>query len=124
MSFYATPWIPCSLEEERRSVFSSVYRLCLQGLAEVQQLHFAVAERCYSEAMRLAEQHVGPSFRGAALPASLIAQIRYEQGRLEEAESLVIDRVPIINATGMLECARLQTNGREQSFCGSAGFCQ
>jgi len=64
MSFYATPLIPFSLEEERRSVFSSVYRLCLQGLAEAQQLHFAVAERCYSEAMRLAEQHVGPSSVG------------------------------------------------------------
>jgi LuxR family transcriptional regulator, maltose regulon positive regulatory protein len=104
VSFYAVPWIPYSLEEERRSVFSSVYLLCLQGLSEVQQLHFPFAERCYLDAIRLAEEHVGQSSVVWALPASLIAQLWYERGRVDEAEALIIDRVPIINATGMLEC--------------------
>ena len=38
------------------------------------------------------------------MPASLIARIRYEQGRLDEAEAMLIDRVSLINAGTMLDC--------------------
>lgn len=104
-SFYATPWIHSSVDDDKRNVFASIYRLCLQGLVEFQQLRVSAAERCYTDAMQLAEQHAGPNTAAAALPASLIARIRYEQGRMDEAEATVIDRRPIIDATGMLECA-------------------
>jgi LuxR family maltose regulon positive regulatory protein len=103
-AFHATPWMPTSAEEDRRNVFATVYRLCLQGLVDLQQLRVAAAERLYLEALHTAEQHAGPSSVAAALPASLIAQIRYDQGRLDEAEELVVDRLPIIDAAGMLEC--------------------
>jgi LuxR family transcriptional regulator, maltose regulon positive regulatory protein len=103
-SFYATPWIPYSLDDDRRNVFASVYYRCFQGMAETQQLRIAAAERYYLDALRLAEQYVGPNSVAAALPASLIARIRYEQGRLDEAESMLIDRVSLINAGTMLDC--------------------
>jgi LuxR family maltose regulon positive regulatory protein len=103
-TFYATPWIPYSLDDDRRNVFASVYYRCIQGMAETQQLRIAAAERYYLDAMRLAEQHVGPNSVAAALPASLIARIRYEQGRFDEAESMLIDRVSLINAGAMLDC--------------------
>jgi LuxR family maltose regulon positive regulatory protein len=102
--FYATPWIPYSLEDDRRNVFASVYYRCIQGIAEAQQLRIASAERYCLDALRLAEQHVGPNSVAAALPASLIARIRYDQGRLDEAEVMLIDRVPLINAGTMLDC--------------------
>ena len=102
--FYAVPWIPYSLDEDRRNVFASVYHRCLQGMNEAQQLRFDVAERFYHQALSLAEQHVGSNSVAAALPASLLARIRYEQNRLEEAEGLVIDRMPLISAGTMLEC--------------------
>jgi len=102
--FYTTPWIPYSLDDDRRNVFASVYRRCLQGMAEVQQVRFDAADRYYLEGLRLAEQHVGPNSVAAALPASLMARIRYEQNRLEEAEALLIDRMPLICAGTMLEC--------------------
>jgi LuxR family transcriptional regulator, maltose regulon positive regulatory protein len=103
-TFYATPWIPYSLDDDRRNVFASVYYRCIQGMAETQQLRIAAAERYYLDALRLAEQYVGPNSVAAALPASLIARIRYEQGRLDEAESMLIDRVSLINAGAMLDC--------------------
>jgi LuxR family transcriptional regulator, maltose regulon positive regulatory protein len=102
--FYATPWIPYSVDEDRKNVFAAVYYRCLQGIAEAQQLRIASADRYFLEAMRLAEQHVGPNSVAAGLPASLIARIRYDQGRLDEAEAVLIDRVPLINAGTMLEC--------------------
>jgi len=103
-SFYATPWIPLSDDDDRRNVFATVYRLCLQGLVEFEQVRPSAAERHYLEALRVAEQHVGPNSVATALPASLMAQIRCDQCRFDEAEDLVIDRIPIIDATGMLEC--------------------
>jgi LuxR family maltose regulon positive regulatory protein len=52
----------------------------------------------------LAEQHVGPNSAATALPVSLLAQIRYEQGRMDEAEGMLFDRLPILSATAMLDC--------------------
>src|SRR5712671_2242566 len=102
--FYATPWIPYSLEEDRRNVFASVYRRCLQGIAELRQLRLAAAEGHYREGLRIAEQYVGPHSVAAALPNSLIARIKYEQGQLEEAEAWVIDRASLISSGTMLDC--------------------
>jgi LuxR family maltose regulon positive regulatory protein len=102
--FHATPWIPYSVEEDRRNVFASVYRHCLNGLAEERQIRLAAADGHYREGLRIAEQHVGPNSIAAALPASLIARIKYEQGQLDEAEAWVIDRVPLISSGAMLDC--------------------
>ena len=105
-AFYAVPWLPYSADDDHRNLLSHVYRVCFQGLVELQQLRLDVAERYFLEALRQGEQYVGPQSTAAALPASLIAQIRYEQGRLEEAEAMIGDRLPVINATAMLECVQ------------------
>ncbi|MEM5316387.1 LuxR C-terminal-related transcriptional regulator [Paraburkholderia sp. JHI869] len=102
-ALYATPWIPDSLEEDQRSVFSSVYRLCLLGHVELQQLHISIAERRFNEAMQLAERHTGPHSISAALCAPMIAQIRYEQGRLDEAEALLLELMPVIDRAVFLD---------------------
>ncbi|MFM0504833.1 LuxR C-terminal-related transcriptional regulator [Paraburkholderia caffeinilytica] len=103
-ALYATPWIPYSLEEDQRNVFSSVYRLCLLGLAELQQVHFALAERHFNESMRLAERYAGPQSISAALCAPMLAQLRYEQGRLDEAEALLADLMPVVDLAVWLDC--------------------
>jgi LuxR family transcriptional regulator, maltose regulon positive regulatory protein len=73
-------------------------------MCETQQLRFAAADRYYSEGLHLAEQHVGSNSVAAALPASLIAQLRYEQGRVDEAEVMLIDRLSVVRAGAILEC--------------------
>ena len=103
-NFYATPWIPYSSNEDKRYLFAAVYRRCLLGVAELQQLHVATAERHYVDAVTLADQHVGPNSVAAALPSCLLAQIRYEQGDMDEAERLLFDRLPIVSSAAMLEC--------------------
>jgi LuxR family maltose regulon positive regulatory protein len=102
--FYAVPWLPYTDDEDPRNVLSHVYRLCLQGLVELQQLRFDVAERHFVEALRRGEQQVGLQSTCAALPTALIGLIRFEQDRLDEAEAMIADRLPTINATAMLEC--------------------
>src|SRR5260221_6772672 len=90
--FHATPWIPYSVEEDRRNVFASVYRHCLKGLAEERQIRLAAADGHYREGLRIAEQDVGPNSIAAALPATLIARIQYEQSPADEADALVHHR--------------------------------
>jgi LuxR family transcriptional regulator, maltose regulon positive regulatory protein len=102
--FHATPWIPYSIEEDRRNVFASVYRHCLNGLSEERQIRIAAADGHYREGLRIAEQNVGPDSIVAALPASLIARVEYEQGRLDDAEAWVIDRLSLISSATMLDC--------------------
>jgi ATP/maltotriose-dependent transcriptional regulator MalT len=102
-ALYATPWVPYSIEDDQRNVFSSVYRLCLLGHAEMQQMHFVLAERYFMESMQLAERYSGPQSISVALCAPMIAQIRYEQGRLDEAEALVLDLMPVVDLAVMLD---------------------
>ncbi|WP_109479508.1 LuxR C-terminal-related transcriptional regulator [Paraburkholderia sp. C35] len=102
-ALYATPWIPYSIEEDQRNVFASVYRLCLLGHAEMQQMHFVLAERYFTESIRLAERHSGPKSIAAALCAPMIAQIWYEQGRLDEAEALLAELMPVIDLAVLLD---------------------
>lgn len=102
-ALYATPWIPYSIEEDQRNAFSSAYRLCLLGHAEMQQLHFVLAERYFIRSMHLAERYSGPQSISAALCAPMLAQLRYEQGRLDEAEALLIDLMPIVDAAVLLD---------------------
>jgi LuxR family maltose regulon positive regulatory protein len=102
-ALHATPWIPDSIAEDHRSVFSTVYRLCLLGHVEMQQLHFPLAERRFNEAMALAEQHSGPHSIAAAMCAPMIAQLRYEQGRLDEAEAMLVELMPVIELAVFLD---------------------
>ena len=75
-----------------------------KGLAEERQIRLAAADGHYREGLRIAEQYVGPNSVAAALPASLIARILYEQGQLDEAEAWVIDRASLISSGTMLDC--------------------
>jgi len=101
---YGLHWISFPGDDGGRNVVATVYRLCLQGLVEYDQLHTATAARYFDEAMRVAVEHAGPDSVAAAMPASLLAQLRYDQGLPDEAESLVIDRMTAIDAACMLDC--------------------
>ncbi|RWA48917.1 hypothetical protein AU476_31680 [Cupriavidus sp. UYMSc13B] len=100
---YATPWIPYAPEDDNRNLFASVYKLCLLGLAELQQMHFTLAERHFARSMQLAEQSAGPRSPAAALCAPLLAQLRYERDELDNAEALLLERMPVINAVVLLD---------------------
>ncbi|MFM0337300.1 LuxR C-terminal-related transcriptional regulator [Paraburkholderia fungorum] len=102
-ALHAVPWIPDSIEEDQRSVFSSVYRLCLLGHVEMQQLHLPLAQRRFNEAMELAERHSGPHSIAAALCAPMVAQLLYEQGRLDEAQTLLVELMPVIELAVFLD---------------------
>ena len=102
-ALHATPWIPYSGEGDRRHMFNAVYRVCLLGHVEMQQMHFALAQRHFTNAMTLAAQGAGPHSISAALCVPMIGHIRYEQNDIDGAEAIVIDHMPVIERAVLLD---------------------
>jgi ATP/maltotriose-dependent transcriptional regulator MalT len=78
---------------------------CGDAILELQKLRPVLAGRLAEHALRTAREHLGHDSSTTQLPAALLAESLYEQGRLEEADSLLRFRIPAIRSSGSLECA-------------------
>jgi ATP/maltotriose-dependent transcriptional regulator MalT len=78
---------------------------CRDAMLEFRKLRPVLAGRLAEHALRTAREHLGSDSSATHLPAALLAESLYEQGRLEEADSLLRFRIPAIRASGSLECA-------------------
>src|SRR4051812_41499722 len=74
-------------------------------MLEFQKLRPVLAGRLADHALESARQHLGSDSSATHLPAALLAESLYEQGRLEEADNLLRFRIPAIRSSGSLECA-------------------
>lgn len=81
-----------------------IFGLCVSSAVEFDCLRPTVAANLASEALDLARECYGNSASVTALPATLMAQVAYEQGRFEEAETLLQQRLAAIRACGFVEC--------------------
>jgi ATP/maltotriose-dependent transcriptional regulator MalT len=88
----------------QRHVLERILTLSLNAALEFEHLRLTVAANLAAEALRLATERYGAASPASCLPAVLLAQIAYEQGRLPEAESLICSRSGVIRASGTLEC--------------------
>ncbi|MDQ0390871.1 LuxR C-terminal-related transcriptional regulator [Labrys monachus] len=104
-AFYATPWMPLSIEEEPRYIWTAVFKLCLQAGVEFEQLHAGLSRRYSEDAYAKARKSAGINSMPAALAAALLARIHYEQSRVDEAEQLLLRHLTLINATATSEYA-------------------
>jgi ATP/maltotriose-dependent transcriptional regulator MalT len=78
---------------------------CRDAMLEFQKLRPVLAGRLAEHALLTARENLGRDSSATQLPAALLAESLYEQGRLEEADSLLRFRIPAIRASGSLECA-------------------
>ena len=81
-----------------------ILSLCVSAGLAFDRLQLAVSARLATEALQLARLRYGSHSPMSAFPATLLAQVAYEQGRLEEAEALLRSRFSVIRASGILEC--------------------
>jgi LuxR family maltose regulon positive regulatory protein len=81
-----------------------LFGLCVSSAVEFDCLRPTVAANLAAEALALARECYGNSASVTALPATLMAQVAYEQGRFEEAEVLLRQRLPAVRACGFVEC--------------------
>ncbi len=82
-----------------------VVGLCIDAAMELEQLRPSVAMRLAMRALEEAERVRGGDPVLSALPASLAAQLLYEQGALNEAEALIRRRLAAICSCGAFEAA-------------------
>jgi LuxR family maltose regulon positive regulatory protein len=81
-----------------------IFSLCVSAALAFDRLHLTVSSSLATEALQLARERYGNHSAISSFPATLLAQVAYEQGRLEEAEALLRPRISLIRASGTLEC--------------------
>jgi DNA-binding CsgD family transcriptional regulator len=86
-----------------------IWSLCVSAALAFDRLLPAVSANLATEALRLARQRHGNHSTLSTLPATLLAQVAYEQGRFEEAEALLWPLLSVIRTSGSLECAARAT---------------
>jgi LuxR family maltose regulon positive regulatory protein len=81
-----------------------ILSLCVSAALAFDRLLLAVSANLATEALQLARLRYGNHSPMSTFPATLLAQVAYEQGRFEEAEALLWPRLSVIRASGLPEC--------------------
>jgi Bacterial regulatory proteins, luxR family len=103
-SFHALPRHPPRLRWSEARATSAMLDLSIEAAVALDHLQVTTAKRLASDALAIAAATKAPPGL-AAIPASLAAQLLYEEGNLDEASAIVRDQLRAINAEGMIECA-------------------
>ena len=81
-----------------------ILSLCVSAAVAFDRLQLSVSANLATEALQLARTRYGNNSPMSTLPAVLLAQVAYEQGRRDEAEALLRPRISVIRSSGLLEC--------------------
>ncbi len=100
--FYAVPKAELAGDEDSY-VLAESYRLCLYGMAAVQQLRCDEALGYYADAKQVAEKYAGAKSVTSACVTCLIAEVVYEQGDVCGAEIAVMDDLDLIETAAFHE---------------------
>jgi ATP/maltotriose-dependent transcriptional regulator MalT len=103
--FHSLPRHQLRLRWSKSWAISAVLDLSIEAAAALDQMHIFTAKRLASDASAIAEAVPGGLGGLSALPATLTAQVLYEEGLLDQAERILRDRLPAINAVGPIDCA-------------------
>jgi ATP/maltotriose-dependent transcriptional regulator MalT len=103
-AFHALPRHQPRVRWSRPHAISAIVDLSIEAAVALDHLNVTTAKRLASDALTLADR-VKVAAGLAALPASLTAQVLYEEGSLYDADNMLRDRLPAINAEGSIECA-------------------
>jgi LuxR family transcriptional regulator, maltose regulon positive regulatory protein len=81
-----------------------ILSLCISAALAFDRLLLAVCANLATEALQLARSRYGKHSPMSTFPATLLAQVAYEQGRFEEADAILRTRLTAIRASGYLDC--------------------
>ncbi len=84
---------------------SSMLDLSIEAAMALDHLNMSIARRLALDAMDVAKTVPNGEGGLAALPACLAAQVLYEQGCLDQADTMLRERLPSINAGAPIEAA-------------------
>ena len=102
-TFHAYGRLPPGMSADRRGLRVLVFDRAMEAALEAQQLRFAAARRLGEDALLRAGE--GAASGADLFPAAVLADLAYEEGRLDAAWSLLEPRLPLIRTLGPLESA-------------------
>jgi ATP/maltotriose-dependent transcriptional regulator MalT len=88
----------------KREARLAVFELSLASAVDFECLRFFAAKRFALDALTLANEYIGRQSAAAALAASLVAQVLYQEGCLGEAESMLGNYLSVVRSNGNIEC--------------------
>jgi len=103
--FYSLPRSQPGIRWSKSRAISAMLDLSIEAAAALDHLRVSTAKRLATDALNIAETVLKESGGLATLPACLTAQVLYEEGCLDQAEMILRDRLPVINAEAPIECA-------------------
>jgi LuxR family maltose regulon positive regulatory protein len=104
--FYATPDLPYPDGESGRNLLSAIYRLVLLGVGDCVRGKLSLSEQRYTAAISLGYGAENTDSGVTALPSGMLAHVRYEQNRLDEAEALLANRLEVLCTLGFAESVK------------------
>ena len=84
---------------------TAVFDCALDAMNELRRLHLNSAQALAEHALDLAQHIADRSPSIDVLPASIVAQVLYERGRVEQAHALIAPCLPHLRGAGMVEAA-------------------
>jgi ATP/maltotriose-dependent transcriptional regulator MalT len=125
--FYSLPRHQPRVRFSKSCAISAMIDLWVDAAAALDHLHLSTAKRLASDASDIAKTVLREAGGLAALPACLTAQVLCEEGYLDEADTILRERLPTINAEGSIECAlraylvltRIAKHRRQYDFAAS-----
>ena len=102
--FYALPRHHPRARMSRSKATSAVVDMFVEATVSLEHLNVPAAKRLVADALSFAKVSKIPA-AFETLPASLLGHILYEEGCLDEADSILRERLPTITATGPVESA-------------------
>ena len=104
-SFYSLPRHIAHKRWSKSLAVSAMLDLSIEAAAALDHLHLSTTKRLASEASNIAECVLKEAGGLATFSACLTAQVLYEEGCLDQAESILRDLLPVIDADGPIESA-------------------
>jgi ATP/maltotriose-dependent transcriptional regulator MalT len=84
---------------------SAMLDLAIEAAVALDHLRLSTAKRLALDALFIAKSAPKEAAGLATVPACVVAQVLYEEGCLDQADTLLRDRLPVINARGPIESA-------------------
>jgi LuxR family maltose regulon positive regulatory protein len=104
-SFCLVPWLEPHSRLSKSLAISTMLDLTIEAAAELDHLRMSTAKRLALDALNIAVSTPKEAAGLATVPACVAAQALYEEGCLEQADTLLRDHLPVINARGPIESA-------------------
>jgi ATP/maltotriose-dependent transcriptional regulator MalT len=104
-SFCLLPRLEPRVRWPKSLAISAMLDLSIEAAVALDLLRLSTARRLALDALNIARSTPKEAAGLATVPACIAAEVLYEEGCLDQADTLLRDRLPVINARGPIESA-------------------